>query len=192
MALGVPFRGLVGVVLSNELLDAFPVHRIRMQRDRLQEVYVALEGERLVETEGPLSTPRLKERLARVCASLEDGWEAEVNLEIDTWMAEVAQALDQGYVLTIDYGRPAAELVRPVSCDKPLVETTIIESKDGIAITLVNWSSTPAMDLRVTIAVGDKFSKITTASGEPVSISRQAGRTTATLDLAVADVLILR
>ena len=110
VALGLPFRGLVGVVLSNELLDAFPVHRIRMQRDRLLEVYVALEGERLIETDGPLSNPQIRERLTRVCASLENGWEAEVNLEIDSWMADVAQALERGYVLTIDYGHTAAEL----------------------------------------------------------------------------------
>ena len=32
-----------GVVLSNELVDAFPVHRVQMKNGELQEFYVSVE-----------------------------------------------------------------------------------------------------------------------------------------------------
>ena len=41
---GIPLRTLRGCVLSNELLDAFPVHQVRVEQGRLREVYVALGG----------------------------------------------------------------------------------------------------------------------------------------------------
>ena len=39
-----PFRGAVGCVLSNELLDAFPVRQVVMQPEGLREVYVDQVG----------------------------------------------------------------------------------------------------------------------------------------------------
>ena len=109
-ALGFPFRRVTGVVLSNELLDAFPAHRVKMAQGRLLEVWVTLEEGRLVEALRPPSTPALEERLRRVGACLADGWEAEVNLTIDGWALEASSCLDRGFVITLDYGRPAAEL----------------------------------------------------------------------------------
>ena len=44
---GLPFRGVEGCVLSNELPDAFPVHRFSIRDGRALEVYVTLEDGRL-------------------------------------------------------------------------------------------------------------------------------------------------
>ena len=115
-AVGLPFRDVEGVVLSNELLDALPVHRVRMERGQLQEVYVTLEEEVLAEELAPLSTPALPHRLQRVGASLQDGWEAEINLSIDDWASEISACLRRGFVITFDYGRPASDLY---SADRP-------------------------------------------------------------------------
>ena len=108
-----PMRGIVGCVLSNELVDALPVHRVAMRRGELREVYVTLDGERLVEVLGELSTPELAARLDLEQARLEEGWEAEVNLPAVTWMDEVARSLARGYVITIDYGDLAEGLFTP-------------------------------------------------------------------------------
>ena len=58
-------------VLSNELLDAMPVHRVRMEGGHLRELYVAIESDvadgyegALVEQPGELSTPNLESRLS--------------------------------------------------------------------------------------------------------------------------------
>ncbi len=107
---GLPLRGMVGCVLSNELLDAMPVHQVTMEQGRLREIYVTLDGQRLVTQTGQPSTPLLARRLASLGVELAEGQTAEVNLALDGWAAAAAQSLERGFVLTIDYGRPAGEL----------------------------------------------------------------------------------
>ena len=113
---GLPLRGITGCVLSNELLDAFPVHQVKLLEGQLREVYIALEDSHidaegsLVERLGEPSTPALAARLSELGLSLAEGQTAEINLGVDSWLAAVADVLDAGFVLTIDYGRPAAEL----------------------------------------------------------------------------------
>lgn len=108
-----PFRQLHGCVLSNELLDAMPVHRVVQQGDTLKEIYVGLKNGHLTDVVGELSTPRLRQRLENLGASLEDGQEAEVNLLLEDWVQDVAGSLERGYLITIDYGYPANELYSP-------------------------------------------------------------------------------
>jgi SAM-dependent MidA family methyltransferase len=101
-----------GCVLSNELLDAFPVRRVRVEGGLLRELRVGLEGETLVDVAGEPS--------AEVSCYFEnlgllpgEGCEAEVNLEAPRWMARAAAVLRRGYVLTFDYGYDAASLYAP-------------------------------------------------------------------------------
>ena len=106
-----PLRGLRGVILSNELLDAFPVHQVKMEGGQLREVHIAVDDSgSLTETLAAPSTPALAARLEELNISLAEGQTAEINLQLDDWAEEVAAALAAGFVLTIDYGRPAAEL----------------------------------------------------------------------------------
>ncbi len=107
---GVPLKGVVGCFLSNELVDAFPVHRVTMADGRLQEIYVTFHGGALAEEYGDPSTPALEDRLAEVGTVLEDGRVAEVNLGAARWAEGVAGALERGFVLTIDYGGSTQEL----------------------------------------------------------------------------------
>ncbi|MCH7737781.1 MAG: SAM-dependent methyltransferase [Chloroflexi bacterium] len=108
-----PFKGLTGCVLSNEYLDAFPVHQVVMTADGLKEVYVALEGGELVELTGEPSGPGLAGRLDDLGIELAQGQTAEINLRLDRWSLEVAKVLERGFVLTIDYGRTAQDLYDP-------------------------------------------------------------------------------
>ena len=110
VAHGVPLKDLVGCVLSNELLDSFPVHRVAVQDGHLQEIYVTLKDNDLVESIGPPSNLKLERRLNKVGAFLAEGWQGEVNLALDDWITQVARALDRGYLLTFDYGRSASQL----------------------------------------------------------------------------------
>lgn len=80
---------------------------------------------------------------------------------------------------------------RPVVCSEHLVESSIIESKDGIVIPLVNWSGKPVKDLTVTYT-GKAPKKVTLSSGGKVSAKSEGGRTVFILDMDVADALILR
>ena len=105
-----PFRRIEGCVLSNEFLDALPVHQVVVEERQLREVFVALDDGGLVTVTGSPSTPALAERLDAVGVTLAEGQTAELNLDLNAWAADVAGCLSQGFVLTVDYGRPAAEL----------------------------------------------------------------------------------
>ena len=119
-ALRLPFRKVAGCIISNELLDALPVHRVRMQDGHLHELYVGIQSDvadgyegQLVEVAGDASTPELERRLADLGVTLADGQTAEICLLLNDWAASVASTLDTGFVLTIDYGRSAVDLYDP-------------------------------------------------------------------------------
>jgi SAM-dependent MidA family methyltransferase len=101
-----------GVLLANELLDAFPVHQVVMRHSGLREVYVDLgdSDSLLVVREGPLSTPELGDYLASRDIKLEPGWRTEINLEAVNWIRDVAHRLRSGFIILIDYGHEAREL----------------------------------------------------------------------------------
>jgi len=110
-----------GVVVSNELVDAFPVHRVVRAGAELREVYVKVDGERFADELGALSTPALWSYFDALGVMPGDGHYAEVNLDAIAWMRAVGQALSHGYVLTFDYGYEAAELYAPFRRDGTLL-----------------------------------------------------------------------
>ena len=107
---GLPLSGVVGCILSNELLDAFPVHVVELRDGQLLEVYITLRDDSFVEELDEPSTPALLQRLEDLDVELDEGQRAEINLAMASWLNDAAQTLKQGYLLTIDYGREAAEL----------------------------------------------------------------------------------
>ena len=107
----VPLRGIVGCLITNELVDAFPVHRFRIEAGGVKEVFVTLdERSELGETLGEPCTPLLTERLDALGLDLPDEFSGEINLDVGPWMRRVSDALERGFVLTIDYGYPAQAL----------------------------------------------------------------------------------
>ena len=102
-----------GCFLSNELVDAFPVHLVEKQDGTLQEVMVNCVDGAFVEEFAPLSDPRLADYFELVQQPLVEGNRAEVNLASLDWIELVSQKLARGAVLTVDYGYPAAELLAP-------------------------------------------------------------------------------
>jgi SAM-dependent MidA family methyltransferase len=107
-------RGITGVILSNELIDALPVHLVQVVDDtspRLAEVYVDVDPRGgFIEQLEPPSSPAVAEYLGRFnipWRTYGAGWRAEVNLAAEQWMREATCMLDMGFVLTIDYGASA-------------------------------------------------------------------------------------
>ncbi len=100
--------GLRGCLLSNELLDAFPVHLIEMN-DGLKEVYISFEKDRLRELLGTISDGAIADYLEEFSVKLTEGYRTEVNLRIKNWLGGVATALAEGFILTIDYGYTARD-----------------------------------------------------------------------------------
>lgn len=88
-------------------------------------------------------------------------------------------------------GSPVDNVDLPVVCSEPLVETRVIDSEHGMLIPLMNW--TPDEIKGLTVAVLGKASrKAELASGRELKIDKQDGKVIYTLDLDVADAIILR
>ena len=100
----------VGCILSNELLDALPVHRVVMMPKGLREVYVAEESDALTERLGPLSDPGIAAYFQEQGITIRENQQAEAGLEVCRWVMDAGSRLGRGFILTIDYGRDAAEL----------------------------------------------------------------------------------
>lgn len=80
----------------------------------------------------------------------------------------------------------------PVLCSHQLVENTVIRAKQGTVISLINWSGVPKKNLTVTVYLTLPTKQVSLASGGAVKMSKKDGSLVFTLDLDVADALILR
>ena len=121
---GNPPDHLTGCVFSTELLDAFPVHRVRVVKGQWQELYVIEgdgEGPAFREIPGALSTPRLAQRFEGLPAHLMEGYTTEVNLRATDWIREIARRLERGFVITVDYGYEHDEYFAPHRRDGTLL-----------------------------------------------------------------------
>ena len=102
-----------GCFLSNELVDAFPVHQVIFDHGNLKEIYVTQDHGHLKEQWGEPSDPRIAPYFQSIGINLHEGQRAEVNLKALDWVEKVARCLRKGFVLTIDYGYLAKELYAP-------------------------------------------------------------------------------
>ena len=107
------FRNVVGCILSNELIDNFPVHRFAIHGGRVKEVFVTLSGGNFTEVLDQPSSPRIEERITSLGLSLPEGYRGEVNLAVEDWTCQISRTLDRGFILTIDYGQQASDLYSP-------------------------------------------------------------------------------
>lgn len=106
-------EGVKGCFFSNELLDAFPVHRVVMDEGRVREIYVAWDEGRLVEVADSLSRRELSEYIRDFGIELEEGQVIEINLAMRDWLHQVARVINRGFLLTIDYGDISGRLYSP-------------------------------------------------------------------------------
>jgi len=109
-------ESVVGALFSNELVDAFPVHRIGIMNGTARELFVDYAEGRFCERWQPLSSRELQgylERLTDVGVVLPDGARTDINLQAVEWMEDIARVLRRGFVMTVDYGHLAHDLYGP-------------------------------------------------------------------------------
>jgi SAM-dependent MidA family methyltransferase len=101
---------LCGVHVSNELLDAFPVHLVTWADGIWQENFIDLGRKEFRFVYGPPSNSLLRAQLERlpqpVAGAERIVYRTEVNLNALRWVEDIAKVLGQGYVLVVDYGYP--------------------------------------------------------------------------------------
>jgi SAM-dependent MidA family methyltransferase len=105
-----PEPGFRGIVLGNELLDAMPVERFRMHGTHVARLGVGVGDDHFEWRELPADSALVKRVLA---FQLADGYESEIGLAAEGWVRSVADILEHGVLLLIDYGFPRSEFYHP-------------------------------------------------------------------------------
>lgn len=107
---------ITGVVLANEVADAFGVHRLIWRDGGPREGWVVWDGDGFAEEEGELSPAARaadpEGMLGEHGIALAEGDRIEISPAAAAWFAGAARGLRRGYAIVIDYGYPAPELYR--------------------------------------------------------------------------------
>ena len=100
-----------GVVLANEVMDALPVERVQLY-NTLQQTCVQQSKGRF-DTCYREAPEHLQTEFARLQNELVDalpqGYQTEIAMLLEPWIAALADTVDKGVVLLIDYGYPRQE-----------------------------------------------------------------------------------
>lgn len=111
-----PTEPLQGVILANEVLDAMPVHRFRLDEQGVSEYYVGLgedDDTPFVWETASSSDELLLTTVEALRPSLDVGYISELNLALPAWIQSLSDILSDGLVLLIDYGFPSSEYYHP-------------------------------------------------------------------------------
>ena len=107
------FKDVVGCIISNELIDSFPVNRFKIIDGEIHEIMIALSNGRFCEILSKDPDPIIIERRGDLDWNLPDHFEGEVNGNIGSWVKALSSVLSTGFVITIDYGSDHVNLYNP-------------------------------------------------------------------------------
>jgi SAM-dependent MidA family methyltransferase len=108
-----PTQPFCGVILANEVLDAMPVHRFRLDQDTVAEFYVSYQEDQFIWQVLPTTNQTLQNAVESLRQPLPLGYISEINLVLPAWLQAVADSLLAGLILLIDYGFPQREYYHP-------------------------------------------------------------------------------
>ena len=100
-----------GLILGNEVLDALPVHIIRQQAENLTERGVAWNGQSFIWAERPLNSAHLLAMAKNL--ALPPDYITELCPAASGLLASLANCMQQGVILFIDYGFSQREYYHP-------------------------------------------------------------------------------
>jgi SAM-dependent MidA family methyltransferase len=107
-----------GVVLGNEVLDAMPVHLVRIQGGRVEEGGVGVRADRL-DWSWRVASGELLD--AARALKLPEGFRTEIQLAARGFMRSLAGVLEKGVAFFVDYGFPQKEYYHPQRKDGTLM-----------------------------------------------------------------------
>ena len=113
-----------GIILANELLDAMPVHMVKLTPEHSYERYVTLDQANNFSWQDELAENslllkkindirQLQQSLSHFTLKPEDDYITEINLYADHWIKSIGDILESGALLLIDYGYTAKEYYHP-------------------------------------------------------------------------------
>jgi len=106
-------KAINGVFISNELLDAMPVHLLEYRQSHWCERYVTCSPKDFEFVSLPIESSEVAEAAGRLPLPPHSPYLTEINLNSRRWIKEIRSSLDQGFILIVDYGYPRAEYYKP-------------------------------------------------------------------------------
>lgn len=102
--------GIEGLILMNEVLDALPCHRVKVEGGELYEAHVDLQGDGFREVLLP-ARREIREYFDALGIFPPEGTYAEAGIRALEFLEEAASKLEEGRILILDYGLEAEELL---------------------------------------------------------------------------------
>jgi SAM-dependent MidA family methyltransferase len=102
-----PENFITGVILGNEVLDAMPCRRFRIQDEDIYEIGVSCTNQRLIEQD-KLADKIIKDSVHKIEKELNrkfaNGFISEIRLDYKHWFTALSSSLASGVIMFIDYG----------------------------------------------------------------------------------------
>ena len=102
-----------GVIVANELLDAMPVQLFQKKENDINEINVVWRDDKFSFQLKSSFDERLVHRVKNIEIELErkfdTGYISEINFAAEDWIKSIAERLQQGVIILIDYGFPRHE-----------------------------------------------------------------------------------
>jgi SAM-dependent MidA family methyltransferase len=102
-----------GMIFSNELFDAFPVHVVEKSEGIVKEVFVGHENGQLKEIMAPVTDDRIIAFLNDQELELAEGQRMEVPLAFEPFIKSISDNFTKGIMVTVDYGYTKEEWMHP-------------------------------------------------------------------------------
>ena len=102
-----PENFITGVIIGNEVLDAMPCRRFRIQDETIYEIGISYSNQRLMEQD-KLANEDIKDSVHIIERELNrkfaNGFVSEIRPDYKHWFATLSSSLVSGVIMLIDYG----------------------------------------------------------------------------------------
>ncbi|GMR20413.1 MAG: SAM-dependent methyltransferase [Gammaproteobacteria bacterium] len=105
-----PESGFKGIIIANEVLDAMPAQRFKIGEQDIKTLQVDY-NDKGFHWSSRIADKDITQRIAT--SDLPAGYISEINLTAEAWVRSIADCMEQGIALLIDYGYPQHEYYLP-------------------------------------------------------------------------------
>ena len=102
-----PENFITGIILGNEVLDAMPCRRFRIQDEEIYEIGISCTNQRLIEQD-KLADEIIKDSVHKIQKELNrkfaNGFISEIRPDYKHWFTTLSSSLVYGAIIFIDYG----------------------------------------------------------------------------------------